>query len=72
MPVMPRWLKIGMIAGAAVILVIMGAWTVRHGWAIYRLNRGVGDTIFYDAAGKPWFRLDEQRHDVPLERSPPT
>ena len=65
---MPRWLKIGLIAGAAAILVITGAWTVRHGWAIYRLNRGVGDTIFYDAAGKPWFRLDEQRREVPLEQ----
>jgi 1A family penicillin-binding protein len=26
----------------------------------------VGDTIFYGADGQPWFRLDEQRHDVPL------
>jgi 1A family penicillin-binding protein len=26
----------------------------------------VGDTIFYDADGRPWFRLDEQRHDVSL------
>jgi 1A family penicillin-binding protein len=68
MPVMPHWLKIGMIACAVAILVVTGAWTVRHGWAIYRLNRGVGDTIFYDAAGKPWFRLDEQRRDVPLEQ----
>ncbi len=23
--------------------------------------------MFYDADGRPWFRLDEQRHDVPLE-----
>jgi 1A family penicillin-binding protein len=44
------------------------AWTTRHGWAIYRLNRGVGDTVFYDAAGRPWFRLDEQRRDVPFEQ----
>jgi len=43
-------------------------WTGRHGWAIYGLNRGVGDTMFYDAAGRPWFRLDEQRQDVPLDR----
>ena len=33
---------------------------------IHRLTRGVGDTIFYAADGRPWFRLDEQRHDVPL------
>ena len=31
-----------------------------------RLTRGVGDTVFLSADGKPWFRLDEQRHDVPL------
>ena len=34
--------------------------------AVHRLTRGVGDTVFYGADGKPWFRLDEQRHDVPL------
>jgi penicillin-binding protein 1A len=41
-------------------------WVTRHGWAIYRLKRGVGDTVFYSADGKPWFPLDEQRRDVPL------
>ena len=40
---------------------------MRHAWSIYRLNRGVGDTVFYDAADRPWFRLDEQRRDVPLD-----
>jgi 1A family penicillin-binding protein len=67
MPAIPRWLKIGLIAAGILILTITGTWTVRHGWSIYRLNRGVGDTVFYDAAGRPWFRLDEQRRDVPLE-----
>src|SRR5687768_11526050 len=43
-------------------------WTGRHAWAIYKLNRGVGDTLFYDAAGRPWFRLDEQRRDVPFDQ----
>jgi 1A family penicillin-binding protein len=65
---MPRWLKIALAASAAVLLVIVSTWTVRHGWAIYRLNRGVGDTVFYDAADRPWFRLDEQRRDVPLDQ----
>ena len=46
---------------------MMTVWTVRHGWAVFKLNRGVGDTTFYDAAGRPWFRLDEQRRDVPLD-----
>ena len=41
-------------------------WFGRHGWAIYRLTRGVGDTVFYSADGKPWFPLDEHRRDVPL------
>ena len=34
--------------------------------AVHRLARGVGDTVFYDASGSQWFRLDEQRHDVAL------
>jgi penicillin-binding protein 1A len=41
-------------------------WLSRYAMAVHRLGRGVGDTIFYDADGKPWFRLDEQRHDVAL------
>jgi membrane peptidoglycan carboxypeptidase len=67
-PPIPRRLKIVFGVVVAVIAVIVGTWTVRHGWSIYRLNRGVGDTVFYDAAGRPWFRLDEQRRDVPLEQ----
>jgi 1A family penicillin-binding protein len=43
-------------------------WTVRHAWAIWKLNRGVGDTVFYDALNRPWFRLDEQRRDVQFEQ----
>jgi 1A family penicillin-binding protein len=56
-------------AGAAVLvfLTVSAVWTARHAWAIYKLNRGVGDTVFYDADDRPWFRLDEQRHDVRLE-----
>ena len=63
-----RWLLAG-LGGTAIVLFAMAAvWTGRHGWTIYKLNRGVGDTVFYDAAGRPWFRLDEQRRDVPLDR----
>ena len=59
--------------GSVVIiaLTVTIVWTVRHGWAVYQLNRGVGDTVFYDAAGRPWFRLDDQRRDVPLDRISP-
>jgi 1A family penicillin-binding protein len=41
-------------------------WLARYSLAVHRLTRGVGDTVFYGADGRPWFRLDEQRHDVPL------
>lgn len=62
------WL-LAAVAGVALVLLVMATvWTTRHAWAVYRLNRGVGDTVFYDAAGRPWFRLDEQRQDVPLEK----
>ena len=55
------------LAGAVVVLhVIVFVWTVRHGLAVHRLTAGIGDTTFYDAHGKPWFRMDEQRRDVPL------
>jgi 1A family penicillin-binding protein len=63
-----RWVFAGIGGTLIVLLALTIVWTARHGWAIFKLNRGVGDTVFYDAAGRPWFRLDEQRQDVPLER----
>jgi 1A family penicillin-binding protein len=63
-----EWLIAVAGAVALVALVMAGVWTGRHAWAIYKLNRGVGDTVFYDALGRPWFRLDEQRRDVPLDK----
>jgi 1A family penicillin-binding protein len=39
--------------------------------AVHRLTRGIGDTVFYAADGQAWFRLDEQRHDVPLSAISP-
>ena len=63
-----QW-AVAVAGGVAVALVVMTAfWTTRHAWAIYKLNRGVGDTVFHDAAGRPWFRLDEQRRDVDFDR----
>ncbi|MEQ1575413.1 MAG: PBP1A family penicillin-binding protein [Vicinamibacterales bacterium] len=60
---------VALVGGIAIVAVLMTvAWTGRHGWAIYRLNRGVGDTVFYDALGRPWFRLDEQRRDVKFDQ----
>ena len=49
-------------------------WAMRYSYAINKLTRGVGDTVFYGADGRPWFRMDEQRRDVPLgaiSRRPP-
>src|SRR5687767_7708373 len=63
-----RWARRVVAATLLVALVLGGAWTVRYGWAIYRLNRGVGGTVFHDASGRPWFPLDEARRDVPLDQ----
>ncbi len=46
-------------------------WMGRHYLAIWRLTRGVGDTVFLTADGRPWFRLDEHRRDVPLAEVSP-
>jgi penicillin-binding protein 1A len=54
-----------------VITSIGVVWTMRYGWAIYKLHRGVGDTWFYSADGRPWFRMDEQRRDVTLDEIAP-
>ena len=62
------WLKIAAGTVALVFVAMCATWVVRHSWAIYKLNRGVGDTVFLDAGGRVWFRLDEQRRDVPLEQ----
>ena len=61
------------LGGAFLIvsLVMVLVWTGRHAASIYRLNRGVGGTMFYDAADRPWFPLDEQRKDVPFEQISP-
>jgi 1A family penicillin-binding protein len=63
-----QWLIVAACSLSVVIAVTAGVWVTRHAWAIYKLNRGVGDTVFLDASGRPWFRLDEQRRDVPIER----
>lgn len=47
--------------------IVVCAWAGRYAWAIHRLTRGVGDTVFYTSDGKPWFAMDEQRRDVSLQ-----
>jgi penicillin-binding protein 1A len=63
-----RWIVLACAASVVLGVVLSGFWTFRHAWAIYKLNRGVGDTVFYDADDRPWFRLDEQRQDVTFDR----
>jgi penicillin-binding protein 1A len=53
---------VALVVGGAVSAV----WLSRYAVIVHRLNRGIGDTVFYGADGQPWFRLDEQRHDVAL------
>ncbi|HEX9367843.1 MAG TPA: PBP1A family penicillin-binding protein [Vicinamibacterales bacterium] len=60
-------LYVCLVAVTAIIVV----WSMRQGWAIYKLRRGVGDTWFYSADGRPWFRMDEQKHDVSLDEIAP-
>lgn len=61
-------------AGIFIALVIASTvsvtWMLRQTYVVYKLRRGVGDTWFLAANGKPWFRLDEQRRDVPLTQIP--
>jgi penicillin-binding protein 1A len=55
------------IAALGVAVGVALVWQmVRYGRAVQKLTRGIGDTTFLYADGKPWFRLDEQRHDVTL------
>jgi 1A family penicillin-binding protein len=51
-----------------VIALIAGAVVVRYGFAVNKLARGIGQTMFYGADGKPWFPLEEHRRDVPINR----
>jgi penicillin-binding protein 1A len=60
-------LFVGFVAAAA----ISSVWLSRYAVAVHRLSRGIGDTVFYGADGQPWFRLDEQRHDVSLDEIAP-
>jgi penicillin-binding protein 1A len=55
------------VVSAAVVLV----WVTRYTVAIYRLKGGGGDTVFYSADGRPWFRMDEQHQDVALDQIAP-
>jgi len=61
----------GLYLALVVVTAVVVVWSMRQGWAVYKLRRGVGDTWFYSADGKPWFRMDELRHDVTLDAIAP-
>jgi penicillin-binding protein 1A len=55
-----------------VVSAIAFGWLAKQSYSVYKLTRGVGDTWFYTADGHRWFRLDEQRHDVPIAAIAPS
>src|SRR4029450_10553198 len=59
-----------LVATIAVWLFAFG-WAARYALAVNRLAGGVGDVVFYGADGRPWFRLDDRRRDVPLAQISP-
>jgi 1A family penicillin-binding protein len=65
------WVVVALLTAQAAAGVACLWWVARHMWAIHKLTRGVGDTMFLGADGKPWFPLDEQRRDVALEQISP-
>ena len=63
-----EWARLSAVAVLAVAVIVPAWWVARYSSAVNRLTRGVGDTVFYGIDSRPWFRLDEQRRDVPLHR----
>src|SRR5689334_15470520 len=61
-----EWLGLAILIPVLLATTVSLWWVSRYWLGVHRLTRGVGDTVFYDAGGQPWFRLDEQRHDVHL------
>ena len=68
----PRdWIAVALLVAFIVGAALTTGWLTRYGIAINRLTYGVGDLVFYDGNGRPWFRMNEQRKDVPLARISP-
>jgi 1A family penicillin-binding protein len=56
------------IAAFGVIAVTAAIVVLRYGFAVNKLSRGIGQTMFYGADGSAWFPLEEHRRDVPINR----
>lgn len=54
-----------------VTAAVATTWFAKQSYSVYQLTRGIGDTWFHAADGQRWFRLDEQRHDVPIRAISP-
>lgn len=67
----PKAVALGLVLVLAVLGLVVFVSAARYSLAISRLRRGVGDTVFYSADGKPWFRMDEQHEEVPLSAISP-
>jgi penicillin-binding protein 1A len=65
------WMAVLLLVSATVAGGAAVFWVTNHALAIRRLKGGVGDTVFTWADGKHWFRMDEQRQDVPLPEISP-
>jgi penicillin-binding protein 1A len=63
-----KYLLYALVVVAAIAL----GWVAKQSYSVYKLTRGVGDTWFHTADGRRWFRLDEQRHDVPITAIAPS
>src|SRR5437867_1543218 len=64
-------LAVLLIAAVAAGGLLVQWWVARHYVSIWRLTRGVGDTMFCGGDGRPWFPLDEARRDVSLDQVSP-
>src|SRR6188768_1277488 len=68
----PGTLKEFAILAIAIVItvaaLVAGGIVIRYGFAVNKLARGIGQTMFYSADGKAWFPLEEHRRDVPLNR----
>ncbi|HWR53927.1 MAG TPA: PBP1A family penicillin-binding protein, partial [Bryobacteraceae bacterium] len=65
------WAAAAFVGAVVLVHLYVVFWAVRYGFEVHGLHRGIGDTVFYDGRGKPWFPMDEQRRDVPLARISP-
>jgi penicillin-binding protein 1A len=68
----PRdWIALALFLAFVTGASVATGWLARYAVRINGLTRGVGDLVFYGGDGKPWFRMDERRRDVTLDRISP-